>query len=114
MRILGAAKIGDASGNDDGVRVASCFRRPTTTSADGGGGGSSNAGGVNEHNVVMEDGAVVPAMRVAPALVPLRLMSGVYPDPSTGQGCGEGHVFALTVLAHEREHEREHERDAHP
>jgi 8-oxo-dGTP pyrophosphatase MutT (NUDIX family) len=32
--------------------------------------------------------------------VPLSDIMGIYPHPETGRGCAEGHVFALSVLAH--------------
>lgn len=72
IAVLGRAKIGITGvENDDGTLVPSCIR----------------------HASGERDGSSIG--------IPLHLMNGVYPDPSTGQGCGEGHVFALTVLAHE-------------
>lgn len=84
VELLGDAKIGDVfEHEDDNEVVPSCY------CGSGGGGGNgpppSGSAGVRPMHGV-----------------PLKVIRGVYPDPSTGQGCGEGHVFALTVLAHEQ------------
>ena len=89
VELLGDAKIGDEFEHEaDNEFVPSCYCRGEATDSNASGNGCSTSGS--------SLGASVGKG------VPLKVIRGVYPDPSTGQGCGEGHVFALTVLAHEQ------------
>ena len=94
VALLGTVQHGHKAVPKDGTTtIPSCFvhRTPTISPA-----------------AKVEDGKEAPKLPSSPQVqrahedIPLQDIAGVYPDPGTGQGCGEGHVFALTVLAHDQ------------